>query len=226
MPLVLDPSLLTSRDSGRPVCWWVGIDGGGTSTRAVVADASGQLLGRGESGASALNQGVDQAWRHIREAIERAGVPGLQLADCALGLGLSGTGVPAQLQGFLAADPGVARLALVTDGFAGLLGAHGGRPGGLLISGTGSVAEALRVARAERPDLVILDLTLPDGQGLSIIPELLVEENPPIFVALTGHDTKEVAERCRTAGCASVLVKPVTSKELLATVDPLLASRG
>jgi glucosamine kinase len=43
----------------------------------------------------------------------------------------------------VAADPGVARFALVTDGFAGLLGAHGGEPGGLLISGTGSVAEAL-----------------------------------------------------------------------------------
>lgn len=143
MPLALDPSLVTSHDSGRPVRWWVGIDGGGTSTRALVADASGQVLGRGESGASALNQGVDQAWRHIAEAIERAGVPGLQLRDCALGLGLSGTGVPAQLQGFVAADPGVAAFALVTDGFAGLLGAHGGRPGGLLISGTGSVAEAL-----------------------------------------------------------------------------------
>lgn len=90
----------------------------------------------------------------------------------------------------------------------------------------GSVAEALQVARAERPDLAILDLTLPDGEGISIISHLIVEENPPIFVALTGHDTREVADRCRAAGCASVLVKPVTSKELLATVDPLLASRG
>lgn len=143
MPLVLDPSLVTSRDSGRPARWWVGIDGGGTSTRAVVADENGQLLGRGESGASALNQGTHQAWRHIAEAIERAAVPGLELRDCALGLGLSGTGVPAQLQGFVAADPGVARLALITDGLAGLLGAHGGGPGALLISGTGSVAEAL-----------------------------------------------------------------------------------
>ena len=139
----LDPSLVTSYDSGRPARWWVGIDGGGTSTRAVVADAGGQLLGRGESGASALNQGVEQAWRHIAEAIERASVPGLQLQDCALGLGLSGTGVPAQLQGFVADDPGVARFALITDGLAGLLGAHGGRAGALLISGTGSVAEAL-----------------------------------------------------------------------------------
>lgn len=143
MPLALDPSLLTSRDSGRHVRWWVGIDGGGTSTRAVVADDKGRILGRGEAGASALGQGAEQAWRHIAEAVARAGVPGLELKDCALGLGLSGTGVPAQLQAFVAADPGVARFTLVTDGLVALLGAHGGQPGALMISGTGSVAEAL-----------------------------------------------------------------------------------
>jgi DNA-binding response OmpR family regulator len=103
----------------------------------------------------------------------------------------------------------------------------------LLLQATGhrvsvadTVAETLRVARAERPDLIVLDLTLPDGEGLSVIPELLTEDNPPVFVALTGHDTKDVAERCLSAGCASVLVKPVTSRQLLATVDPLLAQRG
>jgi glucosamine kinase len=143
MPLSLDPSLLTSRDSGRPVRYWVGIDGGGTSTRALVADADGRILGRGEAGASALGQGAEQAWRHIGEAIAAAAVPGLLLQDCGLGLGLSGTGVPAQLRAFVAADPGVARFTLVTDGLVALLGAHGGQPGALLISGTGSVAEAL-----------------------------------------------------------------------------------
>lgn len=143
MPPVLDPSLLTSHDSGRAPRWWVGIDGGGTSTRAVVADAEGRIVGRGEAGASALNQGTEQAWKHIGEAVARAGVEGLTLRDCAIGLGLSGTGVPAQLRSFVAADPGVARFSLVTDGLVALLGAHGGRPGALLISGTGSVAEAL-----------------------------------------------------------------------------------
>ncbi|WP_457323476.1 BadF/BadG/BcrA/BcrD ATPase family protein [Roseateles sp. P5_E11] len=143
MPLVLNPSLLTSRDSGRPARYRVGIDGGGTSTRAIVADVEGRILGRGEAGASALGQGAEQAWRPIGEAIAAAGVPGLALKDCALGLGLSGTGVPAQLQAFVAANPGVARFSLVTDGLVALLGAHGGQPGALLISGTGSVAEAL-----------------------------------------------------------------------------------
>lgn len=142
MPLPLDPRLLTSRDSGRPVRHWVGIDGGGTSTRALVADASGTVIGRGEAGASALGQGSAQAWRHIAEAVAAA-APGVALSDCALGLGLSGTGIPAQLQAFVDADPGVARFSLVTDGLAALLGAHGGEPGALLIAGTGSVAEAL-----------------------------------------------------------------------------------
>jgi DNA-binding response OmpR family regulator len=90
----------------------------------------------------------------------------------------------------------------------------------------GSVTEALSVARAERPDLVLLDLTLPDGSGLEIVGPLLVEDNPPTFVALTGHDTDEVKQVCIAAGCTSVLVKPLTSQELLATVDPLLARRA
>jgi DNA-binding response OmpR family regulator len=110
---------------------------------------------------------------------------------------------------------------LARDAWRLLLQASGYR-----VSVAGTVAESLQVARAERPDLALLDLTLPDGESLSIIPQLIVEENPPIFVALTGHDTREVGERCRGAGCADVLVKPVSSKELLATVEPLLAKRG
>ena len=148
MPLALDPALLTSRDCGRAVRHWIGIDGGGTTTRALIADPQGRILGRGQAGPSALGQGAEQAWRHIEQAIVAAQVPGLALQDCALGLGLSGTGVPSQLQAFLDAAPAVARFTVVTDGLVALLGAHGGEPGALLISGTGSVAEAL----------------LPDGQ--------------------------------------------------------------
>jgi DNA-binding response OmpR family regulator len=94
------------------------------------------------------------------------------------------------------------------------------------VSVAGTVAEALAVARAGRPDLLLVDLTLPDGDGLDIVRELLVEENPPTFVALTGHDEPEVASRCLAAGCVSVIVKPVSSSQLLATVGPLLARRG
>jgi two-component system cell cycle response regulator DivK len=93
------------------------------------------------------------------------------------------------------------------------------------VSVAGTVAEAIMVARSGKPDLVLLDLTLPDGDGLNVARELGVEENAPVFVALTGHDAHEVAERCKGAGCVSIMVKPVTSKDLLATLNPLLAKR-
>ena len=69
MPLVLHPSLLTSRDSDRPVRWWVGVDGGGTSTRAIVADA--EAVGR-------LADGVVVGSAFVRVIEKYAGTPELE----------------------------------------------------------------------------------------------------------------------------------------------------
>jgi glucosamine kinase len=125
----------------------IGIDGGGTRTRARLCDGGGRVLGEGVAGPSALGQGAEQAWRHVREAVQRAAeVAGCSAFDwgrSAIGLGLSGAGLPDAAQAFRDSAPPVLKLALETDVWAGLLGAHGGSPGGLLIGGTGSVLMAL-----------------------------------------------------------------------------------
>lgn len=136
------------RDDGAPPVWWVGVDGGGTGTRVALARGDGTVLGRGEAGASALGQGVQTAWTRISEALARAceaaGVSRPHWPACALGAGLSGVNVPELAEAFCAAAPaGLGGLALDSDGFAALLGAHAGGPGVLVIAGTGSVAEAL-----------------------------------------------------------------------------------
>jgi CheY-like chemotaxis protein len=79
-----------------------------------------------------------------------------------------------------------------------------------------SVAEAVHACRAERPDLMLLDVTLPDGDGLSVL-ELLADtpDAPAVTVALTGHDDPLTVDRCRAAGCRDVLLKPVPVRELL-----------
>jgi glucosamine kinase len=132
----------------RPVRWLVGVDGGGTHTRARLARRDGSVVGEGHAGPSALGQGVAQAWRHVADAVgdaaAQAGLPAPDWADCALGAGLSGACVEAQARAFLAANPGCAQLLLDSDGFAGVLGAFSGAPGALLVAGTGSVCEALR----------------------------------------------------------------------------------
>ncbi|HVZ45687.1 MAG TPA: BadF/BadG/BcrA/BcrD ATPase family protein [Ramlibacter sp.] len=126
----------------------IGIDGGGTSTRALVARRDGALLGHGAAGPSALGQGIAQAWRNvqlaIRHAFHGAGLDVPERCRVALGAGLSGVSNRPWREAFLAADPGFAHVELETDSYAMLLGAHGGAPGAILIAGTGSVAEALR----------------------------------------------------------------------------------
>jgi len=83
------------------------------------------------------------------------------------------------------------------------------------VSIAGSLAEALDVGMHDPADLVLLDLTLPDGDGLTLI-EPLRNAGSRRFVALTGRDEDAVATRCREAGCADVLVKPVPVRDLLA----------
>lgn len=127
----------------------VGVDGGGTSTRARVWHRSGTLVGEGRAGPSGLVQGQAQAWRHIAQAIAQACAGRVQRgwaaptpAHCALGLGLAGANHAPWVAEWVAADPGYARCVLRSDAQTALCGAHGGGPGVLVILGTGAIALA------------------------------------------------------------------------------------
>ena len=79
-----------------------------------------------------------------------------------------------------------------------------------------SVAAAVRACEAERPDLMLLDVSLPDGDGLGVLAQLAGRSGmPTVTVALTGHDDPLPVQRCRAAGCRDVLLKPVPVRELL-----------
>jgi len=83
------------------------------------------------------------------------------------------------------------------------------------VSVAASVAEALSVGTNDPAELVLLDLTLPDGNGLSLV-EPLRAAGCKTVVALTGHDDAETRAKCLAAGCADVFVKPVPARELVA----------
>ena len=101
--------------------------------------------------------------------------------------------------------------ALVTEALSALLDATGHR-----VRTAASVAEAVAAARSALPDVLLLDLTLPDGDGLDVLLALASEgRRVRAAIALTGHDDPATAERCRAAGCVAVLVKPVRTAELL-----------
>jgi len=91
------------------------------------------------------------------------------------------------------------------------------------VSIAGSIAEALAVSPPGPRSLVLLDLTLPDGDGLALVAPLRALGWDKV-VALTGHDSLSTRERCIAAGCVDVLLKPVPARELVARVAGWVAS--
>ncbi len=123
----------------------LGVDGGGTGTRVLLARRDGGVIGRGAAGPSALARGISSAWAEIGRAVALAfadaGLPSAPADRCALGAGLSGANHRPWHLAFVQANPGFARLELETDAFTMLLGAHAGGFGAIVASGTGSVGE-------------------------------------------------------------------------------------
>jgi DNA-binding response OmpR family regulator len=86
---------------------------------------------------------------------------------------------------------------------------------GRRVSTAATIAQSLTIGQRDRARLVLLDLTLPDGDGLALVAPLLAAGCGAV-VALTGHDEPETRTRCLEAGCADVFVKPVPARELVA----------
>ena len=77
--------------AAAPVRFWIGVDGGGTHTRARLFDAGGHALGEGLARPSTLGQGLEQAWLHPvvwDRANDRSLVQALHLTGALWGFGL------------------------------------------------------------------------------------------------------------------------------------------
>jgi len=91
-------------------------------------------------------------------------------------------------------------------------------------------ATAIQKYKALQPEIVVLDLTLPDMSGLDVTKEIrqIDTANKTLIVALTGHDDDEHRRKARESGCDEYLVKPVDIRVLkgLGTHPKLMAANG
>jgi two-component system, NarL family, response regulator NreC len=85
------------------------------------------------------------------------------------------------------------------------------------------VREALDRARALRPDVVVLDLTLRDGSGLDVIADL--RELGARVVILSMQDEPVYARKAFELGAQGYVVKDAADEELVAAIDIVLADR-
>lgn len=84
-----------------------------------------------------------------------------------------------------------------------------------VVGQAGSVAEALAVVPGLAPDVVLLDLRLPDGDGLQAIPELLTLDPAPQVVVLTSFVDDDAVRRAIRLGASGYLVKHASPDRLL-----------
>ena len=82
-------------------------------------------------------------------------------------------------------------------------------------------SSALRAAAADRPDLIILDLGLPDGDGIEVIQRVREWSAVPILV-LSVRDQEREKVRALDAGADDYLTKPFGTAELLARMRAAL----
>ncbi|GGR36548.1 response regulator transcription factor [Deinococcus ruber] len=89
---------------------------------------------------------------------------------------------------------------------------------GYLVSRATSVVTGLTSAREHIPDLLLLDLGLPDGDGREVLQRLRKSSELPIIV-LTAHDAVEEKVDLLTLGADDYVVKPFALPELLARIS-------
>jgi CheY-like chemotaxis protein len=86
---------------------------------------------------------------------------------------------------------------------------------------------AVSSAVAQRPDLIMLDLGLPAGDGglvLERLRNLPVTSITPAIAVTGGVMNFDREQRLRDLGCTTILVKPVSSEQLLASVANVLGA--
>lgn len=85
----------------------------------------------------------------------------------------------------------------------------------------------LKLARERQPDLILMDIHLPEMDGLSATALLKKDAGTAAIpvVALTAMAMKEDKEKIRLAGCNAYIIKPLRYKELYRVIDTLLEKK-
>ncbi len=126
----------------------LGIDVGGTSTRALAVDAAGRVLGRGSAGGANPNSHPPEVSAARISAAAREALGAHPAAACVLGMAGSSKLADPAFAALFAAELGDLRPRVVTDAEVAFASGTDARAGTVLISGTGSIA--MRIAEGRR----------------------------------------------------------------------------
>jgi len=92
----------------------------------------------------------------------------------------------------------------------------------LVVGEVGDGRSAVNLARELRPDVVIMDIKMPDMDGIEAASILTAERIAPV-VLLTAYSQRDLVERAKEAGVAGYIVKPFQESDLAPAIEVALA---
>ncbi|MGH2408177.1 MAG: response regulator [Candidatus Limnocylindrales bacterium] len=101
----------------------------------------------------------------------------------------------------------------------GLVALLGRKEGFQVVGEAGTVEEALSVVRRFQPDLVVMDVRLPDGSGIEACRELRAELPATRVVILTSYPDEEAVLSAIIAGASGYLLKQIRGRDLVAALE-------
>ncbi len=94
--------------------------------------------------------------------------------------------------------------------------------GYLVVGEVGDGQSAVNVARELKPDVVIMDIKMPDLDGIEAAKIMTAEKIAPVLL-LTAYSHRDLVERAKEAGVVGYLVKPFREQEIAPAIDIALA---
>ena len=101
----------------------------------------------------------------------------------------------------------------------GLVALLGRRPEFHVVGEAGTVADAVAAAHRFQPDLVIMDVRLPDGSGIEACREIRAELPNTRVVILTSYPDEDAVLSAIVAGASGYLLKQVRARDLVAALE-------
>jgi DNA-binding response OmpR family regulator len=90
---------------------------------------------------------------------------------------------------------------------------------GFGVKGATNGADALRLAKKQRPDLILLDIMLPGESGIEVCERIRERDQSVMIVMITAKDAEEDKVRGFEAGADDYVTKPFGMKELIARIN-------
>ncbi len=95
----------------------------------------------------------------------------------------------------------------------------------LVIGEVGDGRSAVNLARELKPDVVIMDIKMPDMDGIEAAKLMTQEKIAPVLL-LTAYAQRDLVDRAKEAGVVGYLVKPFREQEIVPAIEIALARFG